>query len=46
MFWAGRVFDESQDEEQKENAQKLYRRVSREFAGSKWAEEARGFLKR
>ena len=46
MFWAARVFDESQDEEEKEKDKKLYRKVTREFVGSEWAEAARGFLKR
>lgn len=46
MFWAGRVYDESNDEDDKEKAQKLYTKVAREYAGSKWASEAGGFRKR
>jgi len=46
MFWAGRVFDESTDSEDKDRAQKLYLRVMREFQGSDWATEASSFRKR
>ncbi len=46
MFWAGRVFDESTEAEDKERAQKLYLRVMREFQGSEWATEASSFRKR
>lgn len=46
MFWAGRVFDESSEELDKEKAQKLYTKVARDFQGSKWADEAKGFRKR
>ncbi|MCB9914668.1 MAG: hypothetical protein H6828_05895 [Planctomycetes bacterium] len=45
MFWAGRALDDSNDELQKEKAQKLYAKVARDYAGSKWAEEARNFRK-
>jgi len=46
MFWAGRVFDESSAEGDKEKAQKLYTQVIREYQGSHWAEEANAFRKR
>jgi hypothetical protein len=46
MFWAGRVFDESTDEQDKERAQLLYGRVMREYQGSTWATEAGSFRKR
>ena len=46
MFFAGRVFDQSEDEVSKENAQKLYRAVLRHYDGTQWAEEARNFRKR
>jgi len=46
MFWAGRAFDESGEELDKESAQKLYQRVSREYRGTKWADEANAFRKR
>ncbi len=46
MFWAGRVFDESEDEGDKERAQKLYAKVMREYQGNEWADEAKGFRKR
>jgi hypothetical protein len=46
MFWAGRVFDESTDEVDKEKAQKLYAKVAREYQGTKWGDEAKGFRKR
>ncbi|HJO25735.1 MAG TPA: hypothetical protein QF730_00675 [Planctomycetota bacterium] len=43
MFFAGRVFDQFEDDASKEHAQKMYRAVRRTYPGSKWAEEARGF---
>ena len=46
MFWAGRVFDESTDEIDKEKAQKLYAKVAREYQGTKWGDEAKGFRRR
>jgi tetratricopeptide (TPR) repeat protein len=46
MFWAGRVFDESTDELDKEKAQKLYAKVAREYQGTKWGDEAKGFRRR
>lgn len=46
MFWAGRVFDESGEEADKDAAQKLYSKVAREYQGSKWADEAKGFRKK
>lgn len=46
MFWAGRVFDESTAEGDKEKAQKLYNKVMREYRGTSWADEANAFRKR
>lgn len=46
MFWAGRVFDKSLSEEDKEAAQKLYQKVRRLFPGTKWEAEANAFIKR
>lgn len=46
MFWAGRVFDESLEEKDKEAAQKLYRKVRRLYPGTEWEKEAGGFIKR
>lgn len=46
MFWAGRVFDESSGEGDKEKAQQLYLKVMREYRGSSWADEANAFRKR
>jgi tetratricopeptide (TPR) repeat protein len=46
MFWAGRVFDELGGDENKEKAQKLYRKVMIEYRGSAWADEANAFRKR
>ena len=46
MFWAGRVFDESTGEGDKEKAQKLYGQVMREYRGTTWATEANAFRKR
>ena len=46
MFWAGRVFDATQEEDDAEYAQKLYAKVLRYYPESKWAAEARGFRKR
>jgi len=46
LFWAGRVFDESSDPEDKDRAQKLYLRVMRDFQGSEWASEAASFRRR
>ncbi len=45
MFYAGRVFDLAEDEISKERAQKLYRRVMRDYQGSHWADQANGFRK-
>jgi hypothetical protein len=46
MFWAGRCFDESTNEEDKARAQRLYRQVRRDFKGTEWATEASNFIKR
>jgi tetratricopeptide (TPR) repeat protein len=46
MFWAGRVFDESSGEDDKDKAQKLYTRLMREYRGTSWADEANAFRKR
>lgn len=46
MYWAGRVFDELGGDEDKEKAQKLYRRVMIEYRGTSWADEANAFRKR
>jgi hypothetical protein len=43
MFYAGRVFDQFEDDASKDHAQKMYRAVRRTYPGSKWAEEAKGF---
>ncbi len=43
MFFAGRVFQQWNDAENQGRAQQLYNAVMRDFGGSKWADEARGF---
>ena len=43
MFYAGRVFQQFEDEESQDRAQKLYVGVLRDFRDTKWANEARGF---
>jgi tetratricopeptide (TPR) repeat protein len=43
MFFAGRTFDQFQDDESKERAQRMYREVIRRFPGSPWAKQARDF---
>lgn len=43
MFFAGRAFDQLQDDESKARAQRMYREVVRQFPGSGWAKEARDF---
>ena len=45
MFYAGRAFDQFEDEGQKDRAQRMYREVIRQFPDSTWAVEARGFRK-
>ena len=45
MFYAGRVYQQSADQESQDRAQKLYVGVLRNFKGTKWANEARGFRK-
>ena len=46
LFWAGRVFDESSEADDKDRAQKLYLRVMRDYQGSEWASEAASFRRR
>jgi TolA-binding protein len=43
MFFAGRAFDQLQDEESKSRAQQMYREVLRQFPASSWAKEAKDF---
>lgn len=43
MFFAGRSFDQYQDEDSKARAQRMYVSVMRRFEGSSWADQARGF---
>ena len=45
MFYAARVLQQFQDDESRERARKLYLTVMRDFQGSRWADEARGFLR-
>ncbi|MFT5153844.1 MAG: hypothetical protein ACI841_003849, partial [Planctomycetota bacterium] len=45
MFQAGRVFQHLDAPEAEARAQKLYTRLLRNFRGSRWADEARGFRK-
>lgn len=45
LFYAARSFD-LMGEEGAENAQKLYLRVVRNYSGSQWANESKGFIKR
>ena len=45
MFYAGRVYQQFEDEESQDRAQKLYVGVLRNFRETKWANEARGFRK-
>ena len=46
MVYAGRIYTMMETEEATENANKLFGAVIRQFPGSKWAQEARGFAKR
>jgi tetratricopeptide (TPR) repeat protein len=46
MFWAGRAFDESTEDEDKASAQRLYKQVMRDYKGSEWATEAKQYIKR
>jgi len=43
MFYAGRVFQQLEGEASEDRAQKLFKSVIREYRGSNWAKEARGF---
>jgi TolA-binding protein len=43
MFYAGRSFDQFQDEDSKARAQRMYVSVMRRFEGSSWATEAKHF---
>ena len=43
MFYAGRSFDQFQDEDSKARAQRMYVSVMRRFEGSPWATEAKHF---
>lgn len=43
MFYAGRCYDQFQDVDSKERAQRLYTEVVRYFGGSSWAAEANNF---
>lgn len=43
MFYAARIFDQSEEEESKKRAQELYRKVMFRYEGSRWAREANGF---
>lgn len=45
MFYAGRVYQQFEDQKSQDRAQKLYVGVLRNFKGTKWANEARGFRK-
>ena len=45
LFYAGRSFDQIGDEGARDSARKLYIAVVRDYPGSSWATEARGFLK-
>ena len=45
MVYAGRIYTMMETEEAAENAKKLFRAVVRQFPGTKWAQEARGFAK-
>lgn len=46
MFYAGRIYTFMETEEATDNANKLFGTVVRQFPGSKWAQEAKGFAKR
>ena len=46
MFYAGRIYIFMGTEESGENANKLFGAVVRQFPGSKWAQEAKGFAKK
>jgi len=46
MVYAGRIYTFMETEEADENAKKLFGAVVRQFPGTKWAQEARGFAKK
>ena len=46
MVYAGRIYTTMETEEGTANANKLFGAVIRQFPGSKWAQEARGFAKK
>ena len=45
MFFAGRAFEQLQDDISQARAKRMYREVARQFPNSGWAKEARDFLK-
>jgi len=46
MFYAGRIYAFIETEEASDNANKLFGAVVRQYPGTKWAKEARGFAKK
>jgi len=46
MVYSGRIYTMMETEEATANANKLFGAVIRQFPGSKWAQEARGFAKK
>ena len=46
LFYAGRVFQELEGDENQRRANQLYNRVIRSFPESKWAKEARGLRRK
>ena len=46
MVYAGRIYTLMETEEASENAKKLFGAVIRQYPGTKWAQEARGFAKK
>lgn len=45
MFYAGRSFDQIGGEDARDNSRKLYIAIQRQYPGTNWASEARGFLR-
>lgn len=45
MFYAGRSFDQIGAEDARDNSRKLYLAIVRQYPGTNWASEARGFLR-
>lgn len=43
MFYAARIFDQSEEEVANDRAQRLYRTIMYRYEGSRWAREANGF---